>query len=224
MAVQLFRHRDQDPSVDDNALVTFAQEGLPVTEEYDGGRLLTRVNGRRMITPLVLVLLAIGSTDILFALDSIPAVFGFDGRDVHRVRGQGVRLARPAPAVLPGHWTAGPARLPLSTGLSLILAFIGAKLVLHWGHLQNPHVPEISTGASLVVIAVVLGITTLASLTEVRRNPTGERMLVRCARTRRSPRPAAGRPKHRQRRPRAHGNEAAEVIRTLDLLNGKRAT
>ena len=212
MAVQLFRHRDQDPSVDDNALVTFAQEGLPVTEEYDGGRLLTRVNGRRMITPLVLVLLAIGSTDILFALDSIPAVFGVTEETfiVFAAKAFALLGLRPLFFLVTGLLD----RLVyLSTGLSLILAFIGAKLVLHWGHLQNPHVPEISTGASLVVIAVVLGITTLASLTEVRRNPTGERMLVRCARTRRSPRPAAGRPKHRQRRPRAHGNEAAEVIR-----------
>ena len=170
-AVQLFRHRDQDPSVDDNALVTFAQERLPVTEEYDGGRLLTRVNGRRMVTPLFLVLLAIGSTDILFALDSIPAVFGVTEETfiVFAANAFALLGLRALFFLVTGLLD----RLVyLSTGLSLILAFIGAKLVLHWGHLQNPHVPEISTGASLVVIAVVLGITTLASLTEVRRNPT----------------------------------------------------
>ena len=56
--------------------MTFARKRLPFTDDYDGGKLLTRVDGRRMFTPLFLVLLAIGSTDLLFALDSIPAVFG----------------------------------------------------------------------------------------------------------------------------------------------------
>jgi len=60
----------------------------------------------------------------------------------------------------------------LSTGLALILAFIGLKLALHWGHLQSDSVPEISTTTSLVVIAVVLTITTIASLVKVRRDPS----------------------------------------------------
>jgi tellurite resistance protein TerC len=60
----------------------------------------------------------------------------------------------------------------LSTGLSLILAFIGVKLVLHWGHLQDEGVPEISTVASLVVIAIVLTITTVASVIKTRRDPS----------------------------------------------------
>src|SRR4051812_12551855 len=75
-AVQLFRHRDQDPDIDDNALVRLTRRVLPVTDAYDDGRLLTRVNGRRFATPLFIVFVALGSTDILFALDSIPAVFG----------------------------------------------------------------------------------------------------------------------------------------------------
>jgi len=60
----------------------------------------------------------------------------------------------------------------LSTGLSLILAFIGVKLALHWGHLQEDGVPEISTVTSLVVIAVVLSITTIASVVKARRDPS----------------------------------------------------
>jgi tellurite resistance protein TerC len=75
-AVQLFRHRDEDPDVEDNAVVKAARRLLPVTEEYVEGRLVTRVDGRRMVTPLFIVLIAIGSIDLLFALDSIPAVFG----------------------------------------------------------------------------------------------------------------------------------------------------
>ncbi|HET9003706.1 MAG TPA: hypothetical protein VFN39_06850, partial [Gemmatimonadaceae bacterium] len=69
-AIQLFRHRDQDPTVDDNALVIFARRRLPFTDSYDGGKLVTRLEGRRVFTPLFLVLIAIGSTDLLFALDS----------------------------------------------------------------------------------------------------------------------------------------------------------
>ena len=78
-AVQLFRHRDQDPSVSDNALVALARRRLPLTDRYDGGRILTHVDGRRMLTRLFIVLLAIGTTDFLFALDSIPAVYGVTG-------------------------------------------------------------------------------------------------------------------------------------------------
>src|SRR3954469_2632511 len=75
-AVQLFRHRDEDPDVEDNVLVKVSKRILPVTDDYIGGKMITRVDGRRVVTPLFIVLIAIGSTDLLFALDSIPAVFG----------------------------------------------------------------------------------------------------------------------------------------------------
>jgi tellurite resistance protein TerC len=75
-AVQLFPHRNEDPSIEDNGLVRLTRRVVPVTEEYHGGRLFTRVDRRLVATPLFIVLIAIGSTDILFALDSIPAVFG----------------------------------------------------------------------------------------------------------------------------------------------------
>jgi hypothetical protein len=71
----LFRHRDQDPEIENNALVRLTRRVLPVAT-YDDGRMLTRVEGRRAATPLFVVLVTIGSSDILFALDSIPAVFG----------------------------------------------------------------------------------------------------------------------------------------------------
>jgi tellurite resistance protein TerC len=170
-AIQLFRHRDEDPSVEDNALVDFAQKRLPVTEEYDGGKLVTRVDGRRMITPLFLVLLAIGSTDLLFALDSIPAVFGVTEEPfiVFAANAFALLGLRALYFLVTGLLD----RLVyLSTGLSVILAFIGIKLVLHWGHLQDDAVPEITTGQSLVVIAVVLVVTTVASLVKVRRDPS----------------------------------------------------
>jgi len=170
-AVQLFRHRDQDPSVEDNALVSFARRRLPVSAEYEGGKLLSRRDGRRMVTPLFLVLLAIGSTDILFALDSIPAVFGVTEEVyiVFTANAFALLGLRPLFFLVTGLLD----RLVyLSTGLSLILAFIGVKLALHWGHLQHDSVPEISTTTSLVVIAGVLAVTTIASLVKARRDPS----------------------------------------------------
>ncbi len=170
-AVQLFRHRDQDPAVNDNALVSFAKRRLPITDQYDGGKLITHVGGRRMLTPLFLVLVAIGSTDILFALDSIPAVFGVTEEVyiVFTANAFALLGLRPLFFLVTGLLD----RLVyLSTGLALILAFIGVKLALHWGHLQSDSVPEISTTTSLVFIAVVLTITTIASLVKVRRDPS----------------------------------------------------
>jgi tellurite resistance protein TerC len=170
-AIQLFRHRDQDPSVEDNALVNFAQRRLPMTEEYEGGKLVVRRDGRRMITPLFLVLLAIGSTDLLFALDSIPAVFGVTEEPfiVFAANAFALLGLRALFFLVTGLLD----RLVyLSTGLSLILAFIGVKLMLHWGHEDlDESVPEITTGQSLVFIAIVLTVTTVASLVKVRRDP-----------------------------------------------------
>jgi tellurite resistance protein TerC len=170
-AIQLFRHRDQDPSVEDNAVVTFARRRLPVTEGYVGGRVTTRVDGRRMVTPLFLVLLAIGTTDVLFALDSIPAVFGVTEEPyiVFTANAFALLGLRALFFLVSGLLD----RLVyLSTGLSIILAFIGGKLVLHFAHLQDDDIPEVSTNLSLVVIVVVLIVTTVASLIKVRRDPT----------------------------------------------------
>jgi len=169
-AVQLFRHRDEDPEMEDNAIVRGARRALPVTEDYVEGRLVVRVDGQRMVTPLFIVLLAIGSTDILFALDSIPAVFGVteEAYIVFAANAFALLGLRALFFLVTGLLD----RLVyLSTGLSIILAFIGVKLVLHWGHLQNDAIPEIATGTSLLVILVVLTITTVASLVKVRRDP-----------------------------------------------------
>jgi tellurite resistance protein TerC len=170
-AVQLFRHRDQDPSVEDNALVAVARRRLPFTDRYDEGKLVTRVEGRRVLTPLFLVLLAIGSTDILFALDSIPAVFGVtrEAFIVFTANAFALLGLRALFFLVSGLLD----RLVyLSTGLALILAFIGAKLVLHYLHLQNDAIPEIETATSLAVIVVVLAVTTVASLLKARRDPS----------------------------------------------------
>jgi tellurite resistance protein TerC len=172
-AFQLFRHRhrDRERKVGNNALVTFARRRLPLTDRFEGNRLLTRVNGRRMVTPLFLVLLAIGTTDFLFALDSIPAVYGVTQHPYIVLAANVFALLglRALYFVVSGLLD----RLVyLSTGLAVILAFIGVKLVLHFAHLHHASVPEISTGVSLAVIVAVLAVTTITSLARERRSGT----------------------------------------------------
>jgi tellurite resistance protein TerC len=173
-AVQLFRHRDQDPDVEDNVVVKAARRFLPITDGYVGGRLTTRVEGRRVVTPLFLVLLAIGSIDLLFALDSIPAVFGVteEAYIVFTANAFALLGLRALFFLVSGLLD----RLVyLSTGLALILAFIGVKLILHWAHVDiDPGVPEIPTPISLTVIVAVLAVVTVASLIKTRRDPTAK--------------------------------------------------
>ena len=75
-AFQLARHRKHDPDIEHNPVLRLSRRILPVTTTFHGGKLIARIDGKRMVTPLFLVFVAIGSTDLLFALDSIPAVFG----------------------------------------------------------------------------------------------------------------------------------------------------
>jgi tellurite resistance protein TerC len=170
-AVQLFRHRDEDPDVEDNALVRVSRRILPVTDDYVDGKMITRVNGRRMVTPMFIVLIAIGSSDLLFALDSIPAVFGVTSEAyiVFIANAFALLGLRALYFLVKGLLD----RLVyLSTGLSVILAFIGVKLVLHWLHSDiTPAAPEISTPVSLIVIVGILTLTTVASLLKSRRDP-----------------------------------------------------
>lgn len=173
-AVQLFRHRDEEPDIEDNVLVRGARRVLPITADYVGGRLTTRSEGRTMVTPLFIVLLAIGSIDLLFALDSIPAVFGVTEEPfiVFTANAFALLGLRALFFLVKGLLD----RLVyLSTGLSLILAFIGVKLVLHWAHVDiDPRIPEISTPVSLAVIVAVLAVVTVASLVKTRRDPAAK--------------------------------------------------
>ena len=153
-ALHLFRHRDRDRKVGDNALVAFAR--------------------RRRLPPMSLVLLAIGTTDFLFALDSIPAVYGVTQHPYIVLAANVFALLglRALYFVVSGLLD----RLVyLSTGLAVILAFIGVKLVLHFVHLHHASVPEVSTGASLAVIVAVLAVTTITSLARARGPHTGRR-------------------------------------------------
>jgi len=170
-AVQLFRHRNEDPQVDDNVLVRATRRVLPVTPDYVDGRLVTRLDGRRVVTPLFIVLVAIGSTDLLFALDSIPAVFGVTQQPYIVFVANAFALIglRALFFLVKGLLD----RLVyLSTGLALVLALIGVKLVLHWGHTLDDRVPEVQTPVSLGLILVILTVTVVASLVKVHRDPT----------------------------------------------------
>ncbi|MGC5244205.1 TerC/Alx family metal homeostasis membrane protein [Streptomyces albogriseolus] len=172
-AVQLYRHRDEDPDVENNVLVRSCRRVLPVSDTYVGGRLLARIDGRRVVTPLFVVFIAIGGTDILFALDSIPAVFGVteEAYIVFVANAFALLGLRALFFLVSGLLD----RLVyLSSGLALILAFIGVKLILHWGHGLDSRVPEISTPVSLAVIGAVLAITTVASLLKSRRDPAAK--------------------------------------------------
>jgi tellurite resistance protein TerC len=157
-------------------MVRLARRFLRTSEVYDGDRLFTVVDGRRVMTPMLLVMVAIGSTDILFALDSIPAIFGLT---------QNVYVVFTATAFsLLGlrqlYFLLGgllDRLVYLSFGLAAILAFIGVKLILHALHENNVPfinggepvaVVEISTGLSLIVIIGVLVITVIASLTSAK--------------------------------------------------------
>jgi len=169
-AIQLYRHRDEDPEIEDNGLVKVAKRFFPVSDDYDGGHLITKIDGKRLITPMLLVLLAIGGTDLLFALDSIPAVFGVtqEGYIVFVANAFALLGMRPLYFLVKGLLD----RLVyLSTGLAVILGFIAIKLMLHWAHETWDGVPEVSTVASLGVIVGVLAVATIASVIKVRKDP-----------------------------------------------------
>ena len=169
-AVQLLRHHDEDPSIEDNPLVRTASRMLPVADSYDGGRLLTRIGGRRRVTPMLLVLVAIATTDVLFALDSIPAVFGVTQHAyiVFCANAFALLGLRALFFLVSGLLDR---LIYLSIGLAVVLALIGVKLVLHFVHLHLHAVPEISTGVSLGAIVVVLVSTAVASLVASRARP-----------------------------------------------------
>ncbi len=176
-AWKLARHREEQAEVEDNAVLRLVQRVLPTTNGYDGARLFARVDSRVMITPLLVVMIAIGTTDILFALDSIPAIFGLTKEPflVFTANAFALMGLRQLYFLIGGLLD----RLVyLSSGLAVVLGFIGIKLsleALHTNQLpflnngQPIHIgPEISTAASLGVITGVLAITAIASLVRTR--------------------------------------------------------
>ncbi|SDG55395.1 integral membrane protein, TerC family [Lentzea fradiae] len=136
---------------------------MPVTDDYRGTRMIVREQGRRALTPLAIVVVAIFATDVVFAIDSVPAVYGIteDPYLVFTTNAFALLGLRALYFVL---HSALAKLVHLNHGLAIILAFIGTKLVLHWAHGIWPAVPEIPTPLSLAVIVVTLGVVTLTSL------------------------------------------------------------
>lgn len=169
-AIQLYRHRNEDPDIEDNVVLRLARKRLPLTNEYSGNKFFIFQSGRKVWTPMILVLLSLASTDILFALDSIPAIFGVTQEVYIVVLANAWALLgmRPLFFLVTGMLD----RLVfLSHGLALILGFIGVKLALHWAHTVWGSVPEIPTEVSLGVIFIILLISTLLSLLRTKRHP-----------------------------------------------------
>jgi len=162
---------DEEPDPEGNALVRFAEKRLPSTPDYDGHKMITRVAGHRVITPITLVVLAIGTTDLLFALDSIPAVFGLTQKTyiVFAVNAFALMGLRQLYFLLNGLLDK---LIYLNKGLALILLFIGVKLILEAAHsVFGLDVPMINAFASLAVIVLILAVTATTSIIAVNRNP-----------------------------------------------------
>lgn len=178
-AIKLAKEAGHEKEVEekrDSRIIALVRRLVPTTEDYDGDKFLTKVDGSRAVTPMLLALIAIGFTDVLFALDSIPAIYGLTEQPyiVFTANAFALMGLRQLYFLIGGLLD----RLVyLSYGLALILAFIGVKLVLHALHEntlpfinggEHVMVPEISTGMSISVIGVVLLVTTLASLIKTR--------------------------------------------------------
>jgi tellurite resistance protein TerC len=169
--VGLFKHWDEDPSPEDNFLVRSIRKRVPMTDEYDGSKIFTRINGKRIATPMFLVIIAIGSTDLLFALDSIPATFGVTQEPflVFAANAFALLGLRALYFLLKGLLDK---LVYLSLGLSVILMFIGVKLIMTYLHETWSEIPKIPTLVSLGVIAAILIVSTIASLIKVKKDPT----------------------------------------------------
>jgi tellurite resistance protein TerC len=169
--VGLFKHWDEDPSPEDNALVKTIRKRIAMTDEFDGSKIFTKVDGKKLATPMFLVMIAIASTDLLFALDSIPATFGVTQEPflVFAANAFALLGLRALYFLLKGLLDK---LIYLSLGLSIILMFIGVKLIMTYLHEVWNEVPKIPIAASLSVIGLVLVVSTVASLIKSKRDPS----------------------------------------------------
>ncbi len=180
-AVQLIRQGETDEGdLEENVIIRRARRVLPIAPGYQGRRLLVRFGGTRALTPMVLVFLAIATTDVLFAFDSIPAIFGLT-QDPFLVFTATIFALMGLRQLYFLIGSLLDRLIYLSVGLSVILAFIGVKLVLEALHVNDVGwinggqpigwAPDVPIWLSLSIIMGVLALTTVASLwtSEVRR-------------------------------------------------------
>ncbi|GGS33681.1 MULTISPECIES: TerC family protein [Actinokineospora] len=180
LARQGMTHEDEE--YHENALTRMARKILPVTNSYHGEKSFVKIDGKRFVTPMFIVMIAIGTADLLFAVDSIPAIFGLTKEPflVFAANAFALMGLRQLYFLLGGLLTK---LVYLSTGLAVILGFIGVKLVLEALHTNS--LPFLNDGqpldvwtpsiaVSLSVIVGVLTITTIASLVKVKRDEKAE--------------------------------------------------
>ncbi|MET9338051.1 MULTISPECIES: TerC family protein [unclassified Nonomuraea] len=169
-AINLIRqhgHDDED-EFKENALLRWVRKAFPTTPDYVGHKVIVKIDGKRMVTPMLIVMVAIGTTDLLFALDSIPAIFGLtqDPFIVFTANAFALMGLRQLYFLLGGLLQ----RLVyISYGLAFILGFIGVKLILEAMHASGVSwAPEVPIWMSLTVIGVTMVVTTVASLLKSR--------------------------------------------------------
>jgi tellurite resistance protein TerC len=170
-AVSVWRSHDEEPDPEGNGLVRLVEKYVPTSREYSDARFTVRIDGKRFITPLFVVILAVGTTDLLFALDSIPAVFGLTQEPylVFAANAFALMGLRQLYFLLDGLLSK---IIYLARGLAIILGFIAIKLFLEAIEgTTDLHPPHITIAISLMFIASVLGVTVITSLIAVRRSP-----------------------------------------------------
>jgi tellurite resistance protein TerC len=176
-AINLVRNRDDEEDYEENAFIRRMRKVLPMTQDFQGSKIRVSEGGKKLWTPMIIVFLALGTTDLLFALDSIPAIFGLTREPfiVFTANVFALMGLRQLYFMLGGLLK----RLVyLSLGLAVILAFIGVKLILEALHENTlpfinggehlDSVPTIPIWLSLSVILGVLAIATVASLLKTR--------------------------------------------------------
>jgi tellurite resistance protein TerC len=176
-AINLVRHRGEDEEYEENAFIRRMRKILPITQEFHGAKIRVTENGKKFWTPMIIVFIALGTTDLVFALDSIPAIFGLTREPfiVFTANVFALMGLRQLYFLLGGLLK----RLVyLSLGLAVILAFIGVKLVMEALHENSlpfinggehiDAVPTIPIWLSLTIILGVLVIATVASLVKTR--------------------------------------------------------
>src|SRR5690606_17102938 len=164
---------DEDQDYANSFAVRMVRKVWPVADDYHGAKLTVKLDGRRHVTPTLMVIVAIGVTDLVFAVDSIPALFGLthDAYIVFTATAFALLGLRQLYFLLAGLMDK---LVYISWGLSVIMAFIGVKMILHALHENGVHAPEIGIATSLTVIIGVMTITVVASLIKARSNKAKE--------------------------------------------------
>jgi tellurite resistance protein TerC len=173
---QVFQNHD-DMEETESGVIRFLRKRIPISNEYDGAKIRTVIDGKKIFTPILIVFIAIGTTDLVFALDSIPAIFGIT-QDPFIVFTANVFALMGLRQL---YFLLGDLidKLEyLHYGIAFILAFIGVKLFFHALHenevpfINGGHpvewAPEISTWTSLIVILSAMAVAVIASLIKIR--------------------------------------------------------